>query len=183
MTNFHKVTLVAVLAALGMAPQAGNAQQSSDYGNLKWSGDIYMKFLDGNRQQDWSMSYNFDSTPGESGGDQGQATEFDVKLSGQLSKEVEFYARIQSRLHRGFWANYDGYAVPGHPNQAAPGSCTEADPRCNSYIKLRGARVIITPGYDWIDSASIDAGALLTRIDMPGTSSCRATAIVTAVPW
>jgi hypothetical protein len=45
--------------------------------------------------------------------------------------------------------------VPGHPNQSTPGSCTEADPRCNWYIKLRGARVILTPGYDWIDSASI----------------------------
>ena len=155
MMNHYRVALAAVVAALGMAPGAGNAQQSSDYGKLKWSGDIYMKFLDGNRQQNWSMSSNFDSTPGESGGDQGQATEFDLTLSSQLNKQVEFYARIQSRLHRGFWANYNGFAVPGNPNQSTPGACTEADPRCNWYIKLRGARVILTPGYDWIDSASI----------------------------
>ena len=155
MMNHYRVALAAVVAVLGMAPGAGNAQQSSDYGKLKWSGDIYMKFLDGNRQQDWSMSSNFDATPGESGGDQGQATEFDLTLSSQLNKQVEFYARIQSRLHRGFWANYNGFAVPGNPNQGTPGACTEADPRCNWYIKLRGARVILTPGYDWIDSASI----------------------------
>jgi hypothetical protein len=152
--NIRTVTLAAtLLAVLGLAPLVSRAEV--DPNQLKWSGSIYMKFLDGNRRQDWSMSNNFDSTPGEAGGDQGQATELDLKLTGQLSKQVEFYARIQSRLHRGFWANYDGYAVPGYPNQSTPGSCTEADPRCNSYIKLRGARVILTPGYEWIDSASI----------------------------
>ena len=150
-----RISSLAVMAALALAPLAGNAQQSSEYGQLKWSGDIYMKFLDGNRQVSGSMSNNFDVTPGEASGDQGQAMEFDLKLSSQLSKQVEFYARIQSRLHRAFWANYDGFAVPGAPNQSDPGSCTEADPRCNWYIKLRGARVILTPGYDWIDSASI----------------------------
>jgi len=155
MMNLHKVTLAAAVAALGMAPCTSNAQQS-EYGQLKWSGTIYMKFLDGNRRTEGSMSNNFDTTPGEAGGDQGQATELDLKLSSQLSKQVEFYARIQSRLHRAFWSNYDGFAVPGHPNQpTAADACTEADPRCNSYIKLRGARVILTPGYDWLDSASI----------------------------
>ncbi|HET7202296.1 MAG TPA: hypothetical protein VFI92_02900 [Steroidobacteraceae bacterium] len=154
MKNLHRVTLAAmVAAALGSAPQVSNAADV----DLKWWGDIYMKFLDGNRQQNFSMSNNFDVTPNESGGDQGQATEFDLTLTGHVSKQVEFYARIQSRLHRGFWANYAGYAVPGKPNQSFEQACTEADPRCNQYIKLRGARVIITPGYDWLDSASIGA--------------------------
>jgi hypothetical protein len=151
--NLRISSLAAVAAALSLAPVASDAQQSSEYGQLKWSGSIYAKFLDGNRRNEFSLSSNFDTTPGESGGDQGQGFEVDLKLSSQVSKEVEFYVRIQSRLHRAFWANYAGFAVPGHPNQT--GQCDEADPRCNQYIKLRGARVILTPGYDWIDSASI----------------------------
>jgi len=150
--HLRNTSLVAVAVALALAAPAGQAQ---DYGQLKWSGSVYMKFLDGNRQHNFSMSNSVETTPGESGGDQGQGMELDLKLSSQLSKQVEFYARIQSRIHRAFWANYNGFAVPGRPNQSAPDSCDEADPRCNWYVKLRGARVIITPGYDWIDSASI----------------------------
>ena len=151
--HLRNTSLVAVAVALALAAPAGQAQ---DYGQLKWSGSIYMKFLDGNRQHNFSLSNATEGAPNdESGGDQGQAMEVDLKLSSQVSKQVEFYARIQSRIHRGFWANYNGFAVPGWPNQTAPSSCTEADPRCNWYVKLRGARVIITPGYDWIDSASI----------------------------
>jgi len=150
--HLRNTSLVAVAVALALAAPAGQAQ---DYGQLKWSGDVYMKFLDGNRQHNFSMSNTVETTPGESGGDQGQGMEVDLKLSSQISKQVEFYARIQSRIHRAFWANYNGFAVPGRPNQSAPNSCTEEDPRCNWYVKLRGARVIITPGYDWIDSASI----------------------------
>ena len=140
------LTAVAVLA---LTPQLSTAQE---YGQLKWQGKLYMKFLDGNRQHNFSMSNAFDTTPGESGGDQGQAMEFDLTLTSQVSKQVEFYARVQSRLHRAYWANYNGFAVPDRPNQTAPNSCSESDPRCNWYIKLRGARVILTPGYDWIDS-------------------------------
>jgi hypothetical protein len=143
------LTAVAVLALM---PQLSTAQE---YGQLKWQGKLYMKFLDGNRQHNFSMSNAFDTTPGESGGDQGQAMEFDLTLTSQVSKQVEFYARVQSRLHRAYWANYNGFAVPDRPNQTAPDSCSESDPRCNWYLKLRGARVILTPGYDWIDSASI----------------------------
>jgi len=150
--HLRNTSLVAVAVALGLAAPAVQAQ---DYGQLKWSGSIYMKFLDGNRQHNFSLSNSFDATPGESGGDQGQGMELDLFLNSQLSKQVEFYARVQSRLHRAFWANYAGFAVPGFPNQDAPNSCTEADPRCNWYVRLRGARVILTPGYEWIDSATI----------------------------
>jgi hypothetical protein len=150
-----RISSLAAVAALALAPHTGYAQQSSEYGQLKWSGSLYAKFLDGNRQQEFSLSSSTDTIPGESGGDQGQGFELDLKLSSQLSKQVEFYARIQSRLHRAFWANYAGFAVPGFPNADDPKQCTEQDPRCNQYIKLRGARVILTPGYEWLDSASI----------------------------
>ena len=34
-------------------------------------------------------------------------------------------------------------------------NCGEDDPRCNQYVKLRGAWARITPGYEWMDSAFI----------------------------
>jgi hypothetical protein len=153
--KLRNTSLAAVAAILSLAPMSGNTQQSSEYGQLKWSGSIYAKFLDGTRRANYSLSSNFDTTPQESGGDQGQGFEVDLKLSSQVSKQVEFYVRVQSRLHRAFWANYAGFAVPGTTDPTPPGQCNEADPRCNQYVKLRGARVILTPGYDWIDSASI----------------------------
>jgi len=66
---------ISSLAALALAlvPLAGNAQQSSEYGQLKWSGSIYAKFLDGNRRNEYSLSNSFDTTPGEQGGDQARA--------------------------------------------------------------------------------------------------------------
>jgi hypothetical protein len=152
--NLRNPSLAAVAAVLAIAPAASHAE-ATEYGKLKWSGSIYAKFLDGSRRQEFSLSNSFDTTPGEQGGDQGQGVEVDLKLSSQLSKQVEFYVRVQSRLHRAFWANYAGFAVPGTTNPQAPGKCNESDPRCNQYLKLRGARVILTPGYEWLDSASI----------------------------
>jgi len=152
--NLRNPSLAAVAALLVIAPAASYAE-ATEYGKLKWSGSIYAKFLDGTRRQEYSLSNSFDTTPGEQGGDQGQGVEVDLKLSSQLSRQVEFYVRVQSRLHRAFWANYAGFAVPGTTNPQAPGKCNESDPRCNQYLKLRGARVILTPGYEWLDSASI----------------------------
>ena len=37
------------------------------------------------------------------------------------------------------------------------GDCGEFDPRSNQYVKLRGVAVTLTPGYKWIDSATIGA--------------------------
>ena len=43
------------------------------------------------------------------------------------------------------------------PGPCVGGDCGEFDPRSNQYVKLRGVTVTLTPGYTWIDSATIGA--------------------------
>jgi hypothetical protein len=151
--NMHlrNATLAAaVAAALGLAPEAVLAQDSGA-SPLKWYGSIYAKFLDGNRRTEQGLYSNAETTPGEGGGDQGQGIEFELMFNAQVSKQVEIGGRIHSRFNKNYWSNYGGFAVPDNNTT----NCGEDDPRCNQYIKLRGAWARITPGYEWMDSATI----------------------------
>ena len=58
---------------------------------------------------------------------------------------------IQWALH---WLDPDGDGTPG---PCVGGDCGEFDSRSNQYVKLRGVTVTLTPGYSWIDSATIGA--------------------------
>ena len=148
--NLRNLTLAAAMsAALGVVPQAARA--ATDEGQIKWYGSIYAKFLDGNRRTEAGLYSNAETTPGEGGGDQGQGIEFELMFNAQVSKQVEIGGRIHSRFNKNFWANYGGFAVPDNNTT----NCGEDDPRCNQYIKLRGAWARITPGYDWMDSLTI----------------------------
>lgn len=149
--KFRNATLTAgIVAALGLAPQAGHAQAAQP-GAIKWYGSIYAKFLDGNRRTEQGLYSNSETTPGEGGGDQGQGIEFELLFNAQVSKQVEIGGRIHSRFNKNYWANYGGFAVPDNDTT----NCGEDDPRCNQYVKLRGAWARITPGYDWMDSLTI----------------------------
>jgi hypothetical protein len=148
MKNLRNATLAAaVVAALGAAPQVASAQAAQP-GAIKWYGSIYSKFLDGNRRTEQGLYSNAETTPGEGGGDQGQGIEFELMFNAQVSKQVEIGGRIHSRFNKNYWANYGGFAVPDNDTT----NCGEDDPRCNQYIKLRGAWARITPGYEWMDS-------------------------------
>ena len=148
--HLRNATLAAaVAAALGLAPEATIAQDSAS--PIKWYGSIYAKFLDGNRRTEQGLYSNAETTPGEGGGDQGQGIEFELLFNAQVSKQVEIGGRIHSRFNKNYWANYGGFAVPDNNTT----NCGEDDPRCNQYIKLRGAWARITPGYEWMDSATI----------------------------
>jgi hypothetical protein len=151
--NLRNATLAAAVAAtLGLLPEAGVAQQASGQpGQIKWYGSIYAKFLDGNRRTEQGLYSNAETTPGEGGGDQGQGIEFELMFSAQVSKQVEIGGRIHSRFNKNFWANYGGFSVPDNDTT----NCGEDDPRCNQYVKLRGAWARITPGYEWMDSLTI----------------------------
>ena len=140
--NLRNATLtVAVAAALGLAPDAGLAQDGGA-SPIKWYGSIYAKFLDGNRRTEAGLYSNAETTPGEGGGDQGQGIEFELLFNAQVSKQVEIGGRLHSRFNKNFWANYGGFAVPDNNTT----NCGEDDPRCNQYVKLRGAWARITPG-------------------------------------
>ena len=83
----------AVAAVLSTAPTASQAQDSS-LGQLKWFGSIYAKFLDGNRRYEGALYNNFDTVPGDEGGDQGQGIEFELMFNSQGTKQVEIGGRL-----------------------------------------------------------------------------------------
>ncbi len=141
--KLRKASLAVVVAAvLGVAAPASHAQDSN-LGQLKWFGTIYAKFLDGNRRYENALYNNAETTPGESGGDQGQGIEFELMFNSQVTKQVEVGGRLKSRFNQNFWANYGGFAS------------YEDNPRSAQYVKLRGVWARITPGYDWIDSVTV----------------------------
>jgi hypothetical protein len=149
--HLRNATLAAAVAAvLGLAPEAGHAQ-GAQATPIKWYGSIYAKFLDGNRRTEQGLYSNAETTPGEGGGDQGQGIEFELMFNAQVSKQVEIGGRLHSRFNKNYWSNYGGFQVPDNDTT----NCGEDDPRCNQYVKLRGAWARITPGYEWLDSATI----------------------------
>ncbi|MDJ0928771.1 MAG: hypothetical protein QNJ73_14125, partial [Gammaproteobacteria bacterium] len=116
---------------------------AAEIGKLNFFGSVYAKFLDGDRRFESALYNNAETTPGESGGDQGQGIEFELLFSSQVSSQVEIGGRIKARFNRNFWTNFGGFGPE------------EEDERSAQYMKLRGVWARITPGYDWIDSATI----------------------------
>lgn len=136
----RKIALAAAVgAALGVSTSAVNAE----VGEIKWFGSVYAKFLDGDRRLESALYNNAETTPGEAGGDQGQGIEFELMFNSQVSRQVEIGGRIKARFNKNFWTNFGGFGPE------------ENDPRSAQYMKLRGVWATITPGYDWIDSATI----------------------------
>ena len=152
MSQVNNKIAAAVAVALGMAAGSAFAQEAANQpGTIRWFGSVYAKFLDGNRREQTALYNNAETTPGEAGGDQGQGIEFELLFNSQVSKQVEVGGRLQGRFNRNFWANFGGFGGPD--NKTDNGG--EDDPRENQYIKVRGVWARITPGYDWIDSATI----------------------------
>lgn len=125
--------------ALMLAVAAVFAAPAMAQGSLQWGGTIYTKWLDGNRLVNDALYNNSEF----GNGDVGQGTEFEMLFSAQVSRQVEIGGRLKARFDRNFWTNGGGFADD------------ENDPRSAQYVKFRGVYVRLTPGYDWIDSATI----------------------------
>lgn len=115
-------------------------------------GTTYTKWLWGN-SRDQGALYGFKDAPGEGYGDNGQGTEIELLIKAKPSKYVEVQARLHSRFYQNFWTNFGGFGSPSE--DCIPNGCGEFDPRSNQYVKLRGVTVTLTPGYSWLDSATI----------------------------
>lgn len=158
MRGRHVGFLCAFLALALLVPSAASAQDSK----LKIGGTTYTKWLWGTQRLDGSL-YNFTTVPGEGFGDNGQGSEVELLLSARLSKEVNVAARIHSRFSQNQWTNFGGFGGSSDPDNdgnygpCIAGDCGEFDARSNQYVKLRGVTVTLTPGYKWIDSATIGA--------------------------
>ncbi len=102
---------------------------------LDFSGsNIYMKFLDGNQRR-----ISLASGDTASGADQGQWTEFELRIKATVSRQVEAGVRIQSRSPAAYWTDF-GFADEDTPVRA-------------KWMKLRGAYILLTPGYAYLDTA------------------------------
>jgi len=167
----RKTIMLAAAALLVAAPAL-----AEDGPKLTIGGTTYTKWLWSDVGQEGAM-YNFTTVPGEGSGHNGQGTEVELLLNGKLSRQVEVKARLHSRFNQNFWTNFGGFggSLPpyrfedtngdGTPDRAVPNDCTggdcgEFDPRSNQYVKLRGVAVTLTPGYSWMDSATIGASDL-----------------------
>lgn len=155
-----KRTIILMLATLLLAGSLVGPAMAADGEKLEWTGVNYTKFLWGNRRMDGSM-YNFTTIPSEGYGDNGQATEFELLFHSKPSSKIEVNGRIKSRFNQNQWTNWGGFG--GDPNVVGRGDNDggnhgnggEYDPRSNEYIKLRGITVNITPGYRWLNRATI----------------------------
>ncbi|HEX4963316.1 MAG TPA: hypothetical protein VF173_20975 [Thermoanaerobaculia bacterium] len=149
------IVLLAAAAALASVPAFAVDGQT-----MVITGEDYTKWLWGNQHTDGSV-YNFTTVPGEGYGDNGQGTEIDLYLFSKPNKYVEVQGRLQSRFNQNQWTNYGGFGgrdpalenPPGGP--CLGGDCGEFDPRSNEYIKMRGLTARFTPGFKWLDSATI----------------------------
>jgi hypothetical protein len=151
MSSRNKTIVLLMACALVLVAAVAQAQESK----LTFSGTVYTKWLWGNAQNDGSL-YNFTTVPGEGYGDNGQGSEIELMPHAKLSNKVEVKARIHSRFSQNEWTNFGGFGGDAAADGTG-GNRGEFDPRSNQYVKLRGMTVILTPGYDWLDAATIGA--------------------------
>jgi len=142
---------VLVIASIFLVTGVVRAEDFS----LHLNGATYTKWLWGTQRWDGSL-YNFTPVPGEGWGDNGQGSELELIINQKISPKVYIYARIHSRFNQNEWTNGGGWGGSNPPpGNCWGGSCGEFDSRSNQYVKLRGVAVTFTPGYKWLDSATI----------------------------
>lgn len=131
-----KLTLTPLAAALGLMLATPAFAVGLDFSGS----NIYMKFLDGNQRR-----ANTDSGDTAHSADQGQWSEFELRIKATVSKQVEAGLRLQSRSPAAYWTNFGGF------------SGDETNPEQSNFMKFRGGYVLLTPGYGWLDTALIGA--------------------------
>ncbi len=135
-----KLPLKPVVAAAMLAMAATGAMaQKLDFGGS----NIYIKFLDGDQRR--SSDSSGDTA---SGADQGQWSEFELRIKATISRQVEAGVRLQSRSPAAYWTNFGFNNNEGFTD-------SNARPQQSKFMKLRGAYVLLTPGYSWLDQALI----------------------------
>lgn len=127
-----KLTLKPLAAAVGLALTAPAMAVTLDFSGS----NIYMKFLDGDQRR---VSTSSGDTA--TGSDNGQWTEFELRMKATISKQVEAGIRLQSRSPAAYWTDF-GFADETAATRA-------------KWMKLRGAYVLLTPGYGWLNTALI----------------------------
>lgn len=137
--KLHALKPLAAAAMLALAATGAMAQK------LDFSGsNIYIKFLDGDQRRVNDSDRSGDTA---SGTDNGQWTEFELRIKATISRQVEAGVRLQSRSSAAYWTDFGGFGNEGATNGDQVNS--------QKWMKLRGAYVLLTPGYKWLDQALI----------------------------
>jgi hypothetical protein len=137
-----KHTLKPLAAAIGLALAAPAFAVDIDFGGS----NLYMKFLDGDqRRVDVGTAPSGGNGATSGGNDNGQWTEFELRVKARISKQVEAGIRLQSRSPSAYWTDFGGFGD-------AEGTATRS-----ANMKARGGYVLLTPGYSWLDQALIGA--------------------------
>ena len=72
-----------------------------------------MKFLDGNqRAVDVGSAPSGGNGATDGGNDNGQWTEFELRVKATISKQVEAGIRLQSRSPSAYWTDFGGFGGP-----------------------------------------------------------------------
>jgi hypothetical protein len=132
-------TLNPLALAIGLALVGPASAVTLDFGGS----NIYMKFLDGDRRV---VSPSSGDTA--SGTDNGQWSEFELRIKATISPQVEAGVRVQSRSPAAYWTDFGFNNNEGFTD-------SNAHPQQSKYMKLRGAYVLLTPGYSWLNTALI----------------------------
>ena len=113
-------TLKPLALAIGLALVGPASAVTLDFGGS----NVYMKFLDGDRRV---VSQGSGDT--SSGSDNGQWTEFELRIKAAISPQVEAGVRLQSRSVTAYWTNFGFANNEGFTD-------TDAHPTQSKYIKL-----------------------------------------------
>ena len=150
-------TFAVALIAIGAVVLSTAALYAADTKPFTIDGVNYTKWLWGTSRRDGSL-YNFTTIPGEGSGDNGQGTELELLVSAKPSSKIEVSGRIKARFNQNFWTNFGGFGTSGGTpgtSECLSGDCGEFDSRSAQYVKFRGLTITITPGYKWLDTATI----------------------------
>lgn len=134
----NKFTLKPLCLALGLAFAGPASALSVDFSES----NFYMKFLDGNMRKANANAASIDTA---SGTDQGQFTEFNLVFKATISPKVLAGGRIQSRSSDSYWTDYGGFGLENSANNG----------NTQKWMKLRGAYVELSPGYDWLTQVRV----------------------------
>ena len=130
---------------IGAVVWSTGALYAADIQPFTIDGVNYTKWLWGTSRGDGSL-YNFTTIPGEGYGENGQGTELELLVSARPSSKIEVSGRMKARFNQNFWTNFGGFGTTG----GTPGTSRSAQ-----YVKFRGLTITITPGYKWLDTATI----------------------------
>lgn len=137
------------------------SQTYADIVNFDLAGRIYTKWLYRNNDSQGVLSYGNPFWPDDIAGDNGTASEFELKIFGKVSDYVQTYVRLQSRFG-GLWHDWweSGERKHEYKGEVNTSGDTLGMNRAE-YIKLRAVQVRMAlpiPTIDWVTIGSSDLG-------------------------